>query len=139
MHIGPFFSSGRGPLLALSAVGHAGRPCVLTTQVWAAVGLCGARSGRSKSRNLASNHGIAFRLAEPRRTMETPQDFFCSTADVAAAVVSCMHHTVPQALKLSILWQQRLNSSRTSSDSFCDLTRTVHHCVCVFVPCFLST
>ena len=26
----------------------------------------------SKSRELASNHGVAFRLAEQRRTMETP-------------------------------------------------------------------
>ena len=34
---------------------------------------CGSRPGSVASRELASNHGIASRLAEPRRTMETPQ------------------------------------------------------------------
>ena len=33
----------------------------------------------------------------------------------AAAVVSCLYHTVPQALKLSAMWQTRYNSSRTAS------------------------
>ena len=41
-----------------------------TAQVWVTTGLRGARSGHSKSRDLASDHGIAFRLAEPRRAME---------------------------------------------------------------------
>ena len=35
--------------------------------------LRGACSGCSKSLELASNHGIAFRLAEPPRSIETPQ------------------------------------------------------------------
>ena len=59
----PLFSSGRGSFLALSAAGHAGGPRVLTAPVWAPAGLRGACSGRSKSRELESNHGIAFRRA----------------------------------------------------------------------------
>ena len=54
---------------------------------------------------------FAFRLAEPRRTMEPPpKSDFCSVV-----AVSCLYHTVPQALKLSTWWQPRCNSSRTSS------------------------
>ena len=34
---------------------------------------------------------------------------------LAAAAVSCLYHTVPQAPKLSILWQPRYSSSRTAS------------------------
>ena len=33
---------------------------------------------------------------------------------VAATSVSCLYHTVPQALKLSTLWQPRYNSSPTT-------------------------
>ena len=76
LHIGPLFSSGRGFFLALSAAGQAGDPRVLTAQVWAPAGLRRACSGRSKSLDLARNHWIAFRLAEPCRTMETPLLFF---------------------------------------------------------------
>ena len=103
-HIGPPFSSGRGSFLARSAVGHAGGPPVHLAQIWAPAGLRGARSGRSKSSELASNHGIAFRLAEPQNN-GNPINFF-------AAAVSCLFHTVPPALKLSTLWQPRYNSSR---------------------------
>ena len=38
----------------------------------------------------------------------------------SAAPVSCVYHTVPQALKLSSWRHSRYNSSRTSSSSFCD-------------------
>ena len=41
--------------------------------VWAPAGLRGACSRRLKSRNLALFHGIAFRLVEPRRTLEKPR------------------------------------------------------------------
>ena len=58
LHIGHHFSAGRGSFLALSA---AGRARVYTTaQVWVPAGPRGACSGRSKSRNLASNRGKAF-------------------------------------------------------------------------------
>ena len=68
--------------------------------------------GRSKSLELASNHGNAFRLAEPRRTVETPQCTFLS-----AAAVSCLDHDVPHALKLPTWRQPRHNSNRISSSS----------------------
>ena len=48
-----------------------------TAQVWAPAGLRGARSRRLKSRDLASQHGITFCLAEPHRTTEIPQIKFC--------------------------------------------------------------
>ena len=53
----------RGSFLALSAPGHAGGPPVHWAQVWVPGGLRGACSGCSKSRNLASNHGVALRGA----------------------------------------------------------------------------
>ena len=43
-----------------------------TAQVWVPAEFRGARSGFSKLRDLASNYGIAFHPAEPRRTMEIP-------------------------------------------------------------------
>ena len=48
-------------------------PPVHFPQLRAPDGLRRARSGRSKSRELASNQGIDFRLAVPRRTWETPR------------------------------------------------------------------
>ena len=39
--------------------------------------------------------------------------FFFFALLLVAAAVSCLYHTVPQALKLSTLWQPRYNSSRT--------------------------
>ena len=45
---------------------------------------------------------------------------FVFIALLAAAAVSCrLYHTIPQTLKLSTLWQQWYNSSRTAS--LCDL------------------
>ena len=43
----------------------------------------------------------------------------------AAAAVSCLYHTVSQALELSTLWQQR--HSRSRKESLCG----PHLCVCV--------
>ena len=57
-----------------------------------------------------------------------PHFSFLIFAAHAAAVVSCLHHTVPQALKLSTLWQPRYKCSRTSSSSFCD---GHGRCICV--------
>ena len=57
---GPAFLFWPRVILALSAA----------MQVLVPVGLRGACSGRSKSRDLASTQRIAFRLAEPRGTME---------------------------------------------------------------------
>ena len=49
-----------------------------TAQVWVPPGPRGARSGRSKSLDLASNHGIAIRSAEPSKVIETPKCRFFS-------------------------------------------------------------
>ena len=56
-----FYSSGRGSFLVLSAAGHARGPRVQRAQVWDPAELRGACSGDSKSRKLATNHGIRFR------------------------------------------------------------------------------
>ena len=61
LHIVKLFSYGRGSFLVLSAAGDAGGLRVHTAQVWAPAEVRGTCSGRSKSRNLASNHGVAFR------------------------------------------------------------------------------
>ena len=63
-------------------------------QVLVPAGLRGAGSGRSNSRGLASNHGIAFRFTEPRQDME---------ASHFAGIFGFLYHTVPQAIKLSTL------------------------------------
>ena len=57
------FPSGRGPLLALSAARRAGDPPVHHIAS-AGPGRAPACSGRSKSRNLASNHGIVSRSVD---------------------------------------------------------------------------
>ena len=56
-------SSLRWSTLAHLAAGHAGDPPALTAQLWAPAGLRDGCSGRSKSRELASIRGIAFRRA----------------------------------------------------------------------------
>ena len=97
-----------------------------TAQVSVPAELRGVRSGRAKSRHLASNHGIAIRLAEPRRTMEIPQ---CS---IFALLLLYHAVCITPSLKLSssTLRQTLSNSSRTSSSSFCD---GHGHCICVRV------
>ena len=55
------FSGTRGSFLALSSPGHPGGPLVHWAQVWVSGGHRSACSGRSKSRTLASNRGVAFR------------------------------------------------------------------------------
>ena len=53
--------------------------------------------------------------------------YFCS-----AAALSCLYHTLPQALKLSTWWQPRCNSSRTSSSSpFVTATNGASVCACL--------
>ena len=78
------FLSAPGSFLVHSAAGHAGSPPVhhgASLQVWVPGGLRGAYSGHSKSRKLASNHGVAFRegRAEQDNSKLTCQ-LFCSTA-----------------------------------------------------------
>ena len=49
-----------------------GAACTIGCEFGPLTGLLGASSGGSKSRELAFNHGIAFRDAEPPRTMKAP-------------------------------------------------------------------
>ena len=75
--------------------------------VWGPVGLRGSRPRRSKSGELASTNGIAFRLAEPRRTMETPQFngfalLLChvciaSSIKLSSSLLCCSHGTTAVA------------------------------------------
>ena len=74
-----------------SAAGHAGDPPV--HGVWVPVGLCGTCSGRSKSRNLARNHGVCFRPARANRAHTNPDyvmfslpPLCCSYSSTTAAV-----------------------------------------------------
>ena len=48
-------------------------------KVWAPGGLCGACSGRSKSQNLLSNHGVAFREARAEQDNGKPTCQHCSS------------------------------------------------------------
>ena len=73
LHIFMPGSVGLGRFSRCRLRGTQGARVYTTAQVWGPAGLRGARSGRSKSRDPASNQGIAFRLAESRRTLETPQ------------------------------------------------------------------
>ena len=58
-----------------------------TAQVWVPGGLRGACSGRSKSRHLASNHGVAFRGARAEQDNGN-STCFCSTAVQALYLVA---------------------------------------------------
>ena len=61
--------------------GTQGTRLYTTAQVWVSGELCGACSGRSKSRNLASNHGVAFHGARSEQDNRKPaHQLYCSTA-----------------------------------------------------------
>ena len=68
-----FCSSARGSFHVLSVAGHAGGP--REQQVWASAKVRGMCFGGSKSRNLASNHGIRFRLPGANQAYGTPNNF----------------------------------------------------------------
>ena len=60
--------------------GTQGTRLYTTVQVWVPAGLRGACSGRSKSRNLASDHGVAFRGARAEQDSGKRRcHLFCST------------------------------------------------------------
>ena len=61
---------------ALGMRGMQGTRLYTTLQVWVPGGLRGACSGRSKSRNLASHHGIAFRRARADQANGNPPNAF---------------------------------------------------------------
>ena len=112
---------------ALGCFGTNGGRVYSTVQVWAPAGLRGACSGRSKLRELALFHGIAFRDAStPSRRGPWEPLIFSYFALVL------LDHTVPPAPKLCTLRQRRYNSSRTSSFPLCDgHGRCFYVCTCV--------
>ena len=108
--------------------GAQGVPRVLTAQVWVPAGPRGERSGSSKSCGLASNHGIGFRLAEPRKNVGNPT--FLDFALCCYWFMSVSHRPSRSQLSSSLtLWQPRYDSSRTSSSSLCD-GASVCACAC---------
>ena len=97
----PFFGA-RGSFLVLSARGTQGGRPYTTAQVWGPGGLRGALSGRLKSRNLASNHEVAFRGARAEQDNGKPtQPLFCSTAVKA---LYFMADTVQQQSHSKCVW-----------------------------------
>ena len=96
-----------------------------TAQVLVPVGLRGARSGRSKSRHLASNRGIAFRRTRANQAHGNPQHaiyvIIFPSFHLSAAVFE-----VPQQPSKA---RQPLSNSRASSFSLCD---SHEGCFCVW-------
>ena len=110
-----------GLFLALSAVGHQGTRLYTSVQVQVPAGLHGTRSGSSKSRNLASNHGIAFHRARANQVHGNPPQnaiWFLFCALLQCTSICYKYHTSPQTLYT--FTQPRYNTSRPSSFSLCD-------------------
>ena len=107
--------------------------CLYTTvPVWVPVGLRGACSGRSKSRNLASNHGVAFRGARAEHDNGKPTcQLFCATAVQAFYFVAA---TVQQQLHIKYVWTStmRVGILHMRVCAVCDMIR-VRVCRCVRV------
>ena len=73
-----------------------------TVQVWVPGGLRGACSGRSKSRKLASIHGVAFRGAGAEQDNGKPTcQLFCSTA---VKTLLCGSHVLQQQWHIQFVW-----------------------------------
>ena len=131
------FFSGRGSFLALSAAGHAGGPRVITAQVWAPAGLRGACSGLSKSRELASNHGIAFRRPRANQAHRKPRTVIFS---FSTSRCCCLWSTATVALKrlgsrgTTAALQAYLFVTATNGASAC-VCVSVRMCVCECVSC----
>ena len=89
--------------------------------------------GRSKSLVLASNHGIAFRPAEPSKAMETPSHVFVS------AQLLYLLQVPHQPSNVYTSTQPRYNSSHASSFSLCDNHEMIMRvCVCAIEPRILQ-
>ena len=130
LHVDHLFFSGRGSFRAILAAGHAGGPLVHKAQVWAPAGPCGVRSGRSRSRELASNHGIAFRRVRASQENENPTFQLFLFFLFSRCIMSISHRpSSPQALFCG-------NSSRASLRSFVCDGHGGRICVCVCVSRF---
>ena len=117
-HVGMFFSVSREFFLVLSAAGHAGDPRV---QRFSASLGPGWASWRVLWASKAALAGYFPRDCVPQRRATQDQGNPTISAFIALLLLLLVHHTVPQALKLSTLWQPRYSSSRTSNySSLCD-------------------
>ena len=135
MHITKFtFSAPRPrflfrPLVFLSRCrprGHAGARVYTTAQVWVPAGLRGACSGRSQSRNLASNRGEAFRRVRAKQDDGSPtvlHDLFCCCC---CCCCRSMYFITP-SLKLSCGSHGSITNPHQSL-AFCDGHR---RCICL--------
>ena len=76
------------------------RGAVCTRRVWVPGRLRGACSGSSKSQNLASNHGVAFRGARAEQDNEKPTcQPFWSTAVKGSNTVTTIASSFPRSYK----------------------------------------
>ena len=74
-----------------------------TAQVWVPGGLRRACSGRSKSRSLASDHGVAFRGARSEQDYRKPTcQLFCCTAVKSSLL--CGSHGARQQSHIKFVW-----------------------------------
>ena len=105
---------------------HGARLCT-TAQVWVQGRLRGACSGRSKSRNLASNHGVALRGPEPSKTMENPHVGHCCIAQ---------QHGNNNRFKLSSVLQLQTRLQYACVDHCYTCVVMMYACMrCVCAPC----
>ena len=109
-------------------LGTQGTRLYTTVQVWAPTGLRGACSGHSKLRNLASNHGTAFRRVTANQAHRNPHNMYIFRFSPLSAAVS----EGPQ--QPSMARQPRYNS-RALRFSLCDSHSRYSHersfCMCV--------
>ena len=118
------FSGGRGFFLVLSSAGHQGGRLSTTAQVWVPAGLCGACSGRSKSRILASKRGIDLRPAKANQAYAKPRYHFLSFFHPSMLLFSKYHSSC-----------QRLGSrsTRAALQAYPFVTATNSVSACEFV------
>ena len=97
-----------------------------TVNVWVSAELRRACSGRSKSRNLASNHGIGFRPARANQAHANPKNvggYFLHFFTSLLLSLCLRIHQLPKA-------RQPRDNCRASSFSVCD---SHERCFCVWV------
>ena len=145
MRIGQLFSPAAGCFSRSRLWSTQGVRVYTPAQVWVPAGLGDARSGRSKSRDLVSNHEIVLRRARDNQAHGIPQNchlFFVFPVFLAPLFVFLKYHSR----------RQRLGSHGTSRASsfplcdshercFCVCTRKhayVCVCVCVIIGSFSS-
>lgn len=117
---------------------HAEISDVLTGQVGTLAVLRSPCSGCYNYLELASTHGIAFRLAERRRTMETEQ-ITVSALLLLLHDIICISQCASSSEALCLVAATIQQQSHNKLVSLCDGHGRFICCVGVFAPCFLST